>query len=381
MVKEELPTYESIFNYNRKYKMVKLNPNSIVTRLTNEERNDRNLMKHLASINGETLIWMEDKFKNDKEIVRICIENCPTSFDSANPKILKNDKEFILSLLDPRREKKGIVRNFFVNDLDFMIRVAEIDGYEINYSSLKNNYKVALTAIKQNANVISILDDDFRKMKEFQLICVEQNGLLLNYFNGEKYHKRKEDYEEICWKAIKQNGLALEFCCSETFIRNSEFLKVAIKQNPKSYKWAAKNYDEVNFLAINLDGMNLEFYNKIDEDLIMDGVSQNGLALQFVKNQTIEICLCAVRQNSSSYQFCQFKDNEKLLTIVLNDNGKMIEYSSTKVKRDLKWCKLAVDNNKEAINLISSKIKNLIEEEDKKLIKLIRNKTMINKFN
>lgn len=77
-------------------------------------------------------VFERENFKNDKEIIRICVENCSTSFDSTSPKILKEDKEFILSLLNPKREKKEIVRNFFTNDLNFMIRIVEIETEAIN---------------------------------------------------------------------------------------------------------------------------------------------------------------------------------------------------------------------------------------------------------
>ena len=46
----------------------------------------------------------------------------------------------------------------------------------------------------------------------------------------------------------------------------------------------------------------------INEDL--EAVKQNGKALQFVKNQTLEICLEAVKQNGESLEYVKNKTYE-----------------------------------------------------------------------
>ena len=45
------------------------------------------------------------------------------------------------------------------------------------------------------------------------------------------------------------------------------------------------------------DGLNLEFVKKQTEEICLEAVKQKGNALEFVENQTEEICLAAVKQN------------------------------------------------------------------------------------
>jgi len=73
-----------------------------------------------------------------------------------------------------------------------------------------------------------------------------------------------------------------------------------------------------------------EFLNKLgleDEQAIKDlaAVSQNGYALEYVKNKTPEICLAAVNQNGLALQFVKNQTPELCLAAV-NQNGNALKY-------------------------------------------------------
>ena len=55
------------------------------------------------------------------------------------------------------------------------------------------------------------------------------------------------------------------------------------------------------------NGLTLEFIEEQTEEMCIMAVKENGLVLQYVKNQTEEICLEAVKQNQEALQYVNKK--------------------------------------------------------------------------
>jgi sporulation protein YlmC with PRC-barrel domain len=55
--------------------------------------------------------------------------------------------------------------------------------------------------------------------------------------------------------------------------------------------------------AVKQNGMALEFVKDQTENICMEAVKQCGFALKFVKDQTEKICIRAVKQNCSALPF------------------------------------------------------------------------------
>ena len=67
------------------------------------------------------------------------------------------------------------------------------------------------------------------------------------------------------------------------------------KENPFLYVKAQT--PEICLVAVRQDGMNLKFVNEQTPEICLAAVQQNGDVIVFVKEQTPEICLTAIRQN------------------------------------------------------------------------------------
>lgn len=92
----------------------------------------------------------------------------------------------------------------------------------------------------------------------------------------------------------------------------------------------AENQFNKDFDEVKRDGMALQYVKEQSPEICMEAVKQNGRALQYVKEQTPEICLEAVKQDVGTliYVQPQFRDEA-------SRNVKMNERRG-KLKKDIK---------------------------------------------
>ena len=61
--------------------------------------------------------------------------------------------------------------------------------------------------------------------------------------------------------------------------------------------------EEVCMAAVKQNGFTLQYVENQTEEICLAAVNQNGLALQLVKNQTEDICLAAVKQDGWALKY------------------------------------------------------------------------------
>ena len=64
---------------------------------------------------------------------------------------------------------------------------------------------------------------------------------------------------------------------------------------------------------VSQDGMELYYIKEQTPEICMAATKDNGLALEFVKEQTPEICMAAVKQNGHALQYVEDKKSMQLL--------------------------------------------------------------------
>ena len=85
------------------------------------------------------------------------------------------------------------------------------------------------------------------------------------------------------------------------------------------------NQHEKHLENVKRNGMILDFIKEQTDEICLEAVKQNGLALQYVKKQTPEICLEAVKNNASTLRYVQQQTNEMCLEAV-KQNGYALQY-------------------------------------------------------
>jgi hypothetical protein len=90
-------------------------------------------------------------------------------------------------------------------------------------------------------------------------------------------------------------------------------------------------------------------FNSIDEEFWINIIPNNGLVLQYVKNQTAEICKLAVQQNGTALRYVKKQTASSLLEIcklAVQQDGMALKYVKEQTPE---ICKLAVQQNPFAI--------------------------------
>ena len=77
--------------------------------------------------------------------------------------------------------------------------------------------------------------------------------------------------------------------------------------------------------AVKQNGYSLQYVKEQTPEICMAAVKQNGYSLQYVKEQTPEICMAAVKQNGDSLQYVKEQIFSKVRT--LEFDGKSISIS------------------------------------------------------
>ena len=84
---------------------------------------------------------------------------------------------------------------------------------------------------------------------------------------------------------------------------DNNFIRLAIRQNGCALQYIKEQTEEICKLAVQQHGSALQFVKKQTEEICKLAVQRDSRALQFVKKQTEEICKLAVQQNVCASQY------------------------------------------------------------------------------
>ena len=118
-------------------------------------------------------------------------------------------------------------------------------------------------------------------------------------------------------KKIKTNKLVLDsVVLIEDFLEQYGLVKRAIEIDGMALRYVKNQTPEMCLEAVRQNGYALEFVKDQTPEICLQAVRQKGCALQYVKNQTPEICLEAVRRSCHAFQYVKNQTLEICLEAV-----------------------------------------------------------------
>ena len=85
----------------------------------------------------------------------------------------------------------------------------------------------------------------------------------------------------------------------------------------KGYLKRLKNQTEaICLVAVQLDGLALEYVYEQTEKICLEAVKQNSLALKYVQNQTEEVCCVAVRKKPEMIKYVKEPTEQICLEVI-----------------------------------------------------------------
>ena len=213
-------------------------------------------------------------------------------------------------------------------DSDILIKLL-INDETLNY--FEDVIKISILLNLNEDTCISVIFID----KKILYCLNNENGIYVLDFYCDKYSKLLNtiiefyendsynlimniSYKDLVLKAIKKNGLALEYA-SVNLQNDKEVVLKAIKQNEFVLKYASINLqNDKEFIIESINaGCTLTYINDIflnDKEVMLEAVKKNGKFLDYasinLKNNK-EIVLEAVKQNGIALEFASSRLKKK----------------------------------------------------------------------
>lgn len=114
-----------------------------------------------------------------------------------------------------------------------------------------------------------------------------------------------------------------------------------IEEDWKNLKFILNQYEEVCIEAVKDNGLALLYVNNQPPEICLEAIKENGESLQYVSNQTPEICLEAVKEDGRALEYVKEQTIEICVEAVKEDGRalKFVKYQSPKL------CELAITRN------------------------------------
>ena len=186
-------------------------------------------------------------------------------------------------------KKIDITYNGFLTEIELLDEQKVLNLVRQELLSLQDieeddkTYKICIEAVKLDGFALEFVPEEYRT-EEMCLIAVKDDGIALEFVPKECRTKK------MCLEAIKENARAIMF------------LDNRYKQNESNL--SEEDLSELYILAIKKDKKLFRFADlQRFPKVCLEVVNLDGLMLEFIKDQTIEMCLDAVTQNKKALKF------------------------------------------------------------------------------
>lgn len=158
--------------------------------------------------------------------------------------------------------------------------------------------------------------------------------------------------EDVCIRAVSANPKCIKYVRDMT----PEIFKASLQTDAFVTMKCAKLTYELVDIAIDYDGTLIQYIPANSdgeivrtEEMCLRAVEQNGLALQYIDDQSLIMCLAAVKQNGLALKYCKYKPNY-ICEKALENNGLALYYIEY---QDHSLCTLAIKQNPLAIKYVN----------------------------
>jgi competence CoiA-like predicted nuclease len=291
------------------------------------------LDKKLLSINGLILQFID---KQTDILCEIAVKNNSNAYQFIRNKTDELDKK-LLSI-------NGLVLQF-INKQTNELCILAVKNNKYVYKFIKNKtYDLNKKLLDNDNSIFNILEPKTDNL----IIYALQNNIDINEYIKENptiINFIKKNNYELCKKLLSLNGLLLKYIDMQT----DELCIIAIKNNINAYEYIKNKTYELNKKILNVNGLTIQFIKNIDFniELLLIAIANNknaikycdisilshenlkyflkkdGLLLQYIKEQTEDLCKIALKQNINSYTYIKNK------TIVLEKFYKELKHEQS----------------------------------------------------
>jgi len=148
--------------------------------------------------------------------------------------------------------------------------------------------------------------------------------------------------EKACLESLKYRPTIL----NKAPFKTNEFLIAALSVNGNTLEFVKDQSTEQQLAAIKQDPWSIVHAKSPSEEVCLEAVRRKGRTLRYIENQTPEICLEAVKQEGSALQYAKVKSEEIFLEAVRQD-GHALQFITEQTPE---ICMAAVTSNGSALS-------------------------------
>lgn len=297
-IKNGLRNYSDIKHHtnNIVIEIIKITPNYI--RFVKNKTQD---IQILAIENGLSSHMYKYLDKNIHNVCKALIKK-----DISNYEMLKYNPKLELFAIECGYKKYDKIKNitpeielaifsklYGIKSLDELTEEMCIDAIQRDINLIKffdmRTKNIVEIAIKYDKNLIKCIE---KPDEEFLLKCIRANPQVFSLLSNPT--------RALCIEAINMDGMMIE----HVQFPDREMIMQAIAQNGNSIKYINfdmlefGNIDDIYLQAVKQDGLALKYIKTKNKDIIKEAVKQNGYALNYVPRQTVDLCEIAMKNNN-----------------------------------------------------------------------------------
>jgi hypothetical protein len=339
-------------------------------------KKDKELVLKAIKIDERVLEFADESLKKDKEVVLMAVYNDPRTLKFAD-KSLQDDRAFILEILD---KKYSWNKSRYISERRRQRGISIDEGYILLYlnKNLKRDKEIILKAVKGNALEIIDVDQDLLDDDVFVKEILTQNGSAFEFLN-----KKQRGNENLALSAVLKTPDAIQFVTNKLW-NNRDFVLKAVKQNASTLVYIKESYRkdrEIVLAAVNnpeiVNTTRYESKAKREDKEIGRTVPLRGKptyiyyvsAFEFI-DQSLrndrEIVTIAVKKKGNLLKFASesMKKDKEVVLAAIKNSVSALEYADLSLRKDKDFMIEAIHISREAFKYIDASISG--DEEIKK---------------
>lgn len=315
--------------------------------MSKDEYKKKSALDSVKHPHGSNLKNLNDRFKNDKDIVKTALASGGEYFLYASD-TLRDDEEFILDLINSKS--------------NLMLKTSVIECVSDN---IKNNKKVMLKAVGRNSNAYRYVSDSLKhdyemttamiygfysKWPPFYLIpeAIKKDKKFILYFLEDYTNKNRTDLDYSIFGEIEHEVVSdLELMMNAINVLGPEVIKYIQMPEENIDNDLRERFDKVILKHIKKDGSVLKYLSKgfkNNKELVLQAISigtptLHNPILQYVSEELKddkETVVAAIKANSKSLEFAskRLKADKNIVLESVKDDGYNLEYAGEALKDD-----------------------------------------------
>lgn len=298
--------------------------------LSEELRNDRDIVMAAISQNGYAVRYASDNLRNDKEIIETAIKNSKYAFQYASVE-LRADKDIVTHAIQKDGAALQYASNELCADRDIVMAAVNDKSYTLQYASpeLRADTEVVLAAVTNNGAALQYANIELRSNKEIVLAAGTAGAEFV--INDRIIEDNIEKQQAIAEVTI--DGMNLKNM-SQELRSDRDVIMAAVKQNGNSLQYSLKETERLD-----VEGLAIISYNpREDKDIVMAALANNAFALAHASSEMQnerDIVLAAVSNNGLSiiHASHRLRDDYEIVFNAISQNKHAIEKAGVNCKR------------------------------------------------